>query len=123
MSVYFIAQVDVQDADGYQAYQEAAAKAPMHGAKLLALDGEPEIVEGSWDGPKTVILEFDSEEKFRTWYESPEYQAAAKMRQTATRSNPPQLVKQPVEKFLVVIHFQLAPGGNGIPVFNHVRHP
>ena len=87
MSVYFIAQVDVQDADGYQTYQEAAVQAPMHGAKVLALDGEPVVVEGSWAGPKTVILEFESEEKFRAWYDSPEYQAAAKLRQKATRSN------------------------------------
>lgn len=87
MPVYFIAQVDVQDPDGYQTYQEAAVKAPMHGAKLLAMDGEPVLVEGSWAGPKTVILEFESEEKFRAWYDSPEYQAAAKLRQQATNSN------------------------------------
>ncbi|MBW2498078.1 MAG: DUF1330 domain-containing protein, partial [Deltaproteobacteria bacterium] len=36
MPVYFIAQVDVHDADGYQTYQEEAVKAPIHGAKLLA---------------------------------------------------------------------------------------
>ena len=87
MPVYFIAQVDVHDRAGYDAYQEAAAKAPAHGVKVLALDDTPVVMEGSWSGPKTVILEFDSEQELRAWYDSPAYRAAAKIRQGATTSN------------------------------------
>lgn len=87
MPVYFIAQVEIHDQAGYDAYQQAAAKAPFEGVKVLAMDEKPEIVEGSWAGPKTVILEFESEEKFRKWYDSPGYQEAAKIRWKATKSN------------------------------------
>ena len=87
MPVYFIAQVQINDPAGYQAYQEAAAKAPFEGVKVLAMDDKPDVVEGTWAGPKTVILEFESEEKFRKWYDSPGYQAAAAIRWKATKSN------------------------------------
>lgn len=87
MPVYFIAQVQINDAAGYQAYQEAAAKAPFEGVKVLAMDDKPEIVEGTWAGPKTVILEFENEAKFRKWYDSPGYQDAAKIRWKACKSN------------------------------------
>ena len=58
MPVYFIAQVQINDQAGYQAYQEAAAKAPFEGVKVLAMDDKPEVIEGTWSGPKTVILDF-----------------------------------------------------------------
>ena len=87
MPVYFIAQVQINDQAGYQAYQEAAAKAPFSGVKVLAMDDKPDVVEGTWAGPKTVILEFETEAKFKEWYHSPAYQAAAAIRWKATKSN------------------------------------
>jgi uncharacterized protein (DUF1330 family) len=87
MPVYFVAQVQINDPAGYQAYQAAAAKLPFEGVKVLAMDDAPEILEGRWAGPKTVILEFESEAKLRAWYDSPGYQAAAKLRWEATKSN------------------------------------
>jgi uncharacterized protein (DUF1330 family) len=87
MPVYFIAQVQINDQAGYQAYQEAAAKAPFEGVKVLAMDDKPEVIEGKWAGPKTVILEFESEAKMKAWYDSPAYQAAARIRWKATDSN------------------------------------
>ena len=41
-------------------------------------------LEGEWFGPKTIVMEFESEESFRKWYDSPAYQAAARLRATAT---------------------------------------
>jgi uncharacterized protein (DUF1330 family) len=87
MPVYFIAQVQINDQAGYQAYQEAAGKAPFEGVKVLAMDDKPEVIEGKWAGPKTVILEFESEAKMKAWYDSPAYQAAARIRWKATDSN------------------------------------
>src|SRR5262249_5346492 len=88
MPVYFVAQVDVHDRAGYERYmQAAAAAAAPAGMRLLAIDDRPDVLEGKWHGPRTVILEFPSEEALRSWYDSPAYQAAAKIRWAATTSN------------------------------------
>jgi uncharacterized protein (DUF1330 family) len=36
------------------------------------------------DYPRTVILEFESEEHFYRWYDSPEYRAARRHREDAS---------------------------------------
>jgi uncharacterized protein (DUF1330 family) len=88
MPVYFVAQVEVQDRAGYERYmQEAALAGVPEGMKLIAMDDRPTVLEGKWHGPRTVVLEFPSEEALRTWYDSPAYQAAAKIRWAATSSN------------------------------------
>ena len=52
--------------------------------KLLAMDNDSETVEGTPPGSRTVLLEFASKDDFRTWYNSPEYQAAIGKRFAAT---------------------------------------
>ena len=49
-------------------------------AAIVAFDESPEVVEGTIDFPRTVILEFPSREAFRAWYDSPEYQTVLPMR-------------------------------------------
>jgi uncharacterized protein (DUF1330 family) len=55
-----------------------------HAGRVLALDETPEVVEGTIDSPRTVILEFPSQEAFWGWYRSPEYQAVLPMRLEST---------------------------------------
>ena len=52
--------------------------------KLLALDTQSETLEATPAGNRTVLLEFASEEDFRTWYGSPEYQAVVGKRLAST---------------------------------------
>jgi uncharacterized protein (DUF1330 family) len=47
----------------------------QYGGRLVAADGEPEVVEGEWTGDRVVILAFDDHDAFTTWAGSPEYQA------------------------------------------------
>ncbi|MCE2391077.1 MAG: DUF1330 domain-containing protein [Proteobacteria bacterium] len=87
MPVYFIVQIQVNDAETYGLYaQQAGPTLGASGAKVLAYDDAPTPVEGEWGGPRTVIVEFESEEAFRAWYDSPEYQQAVKLRIASTRS-------------------------------------
>ncbi|GAB2829234.1 DUF1330 domain-containing protein [Actinocorallia aurea] len=78
---------DIKDAEGMAAYTKAALPTMMTGAKVVAVDASPRTLEGEWHGTQTVILEFESEEAARAWYDSPEYQAAAKLRHAAADSN------------------------------------
>ena len=40
------------------------------GGRVLGFDESPEVVEGEIDHPRTVLLQFDSREQFREWYDS-----------------------------------------------------
>jgi uncharacterized protein (DUF1330 family) len=67
-------------------YAKLAGKA-MAGSTLLSFDQKPEVLEGEWHGSQTVLLEFDSVEAAREWYNSDAYQAAVKLRQAAANCN------------------------------------
>jgi uncharacterized protein (DUF1330 family) len=59
----------------------------MGEVSILAVDTAPEVVEGTWYGDQTVVLEFESVDAARAWYESEAYQKAAKLRQAAADCN------------------------------------
>ena len=81
MPVYAIAQgttVNRALHDDYVA--KAIPTLEAHGAKILAVTEDPDVVEGSLAHKRFVLLEFPSREAFRAWYRSPEYQAILPMR-------------------------------------------
>ena len=86
MSVYVIVQGKVENRrllDQYVAKAGPAIKS--HQGRTLAFDEEPEVVEGTIENPRTVIVEFPSMTAFRAWYDSPEYQEILPLRLKATR--------------------------------------
>jgi uncharacterized protein (DUF1330 family) len=87
MPVYFIVQAKVLDPEGMAAYGKLAGPT-LEGVnvKALAVDDDVQTIEGEWHGSRVVVLEFDSEESFRGWYDSPGYQEALKLRLAATDS-------------------------------------
>jgi uncharacterized protein (DUF1330 family) len=50
-----------------------------YGGRWLVLDGEVEVLEGSWPG-SVVLMEFPNREAARRWYVSPEYQEILHLR-------------------------------------------
>ncbi len=78
---YWIARVTVNNRDEYPNYVETAKPAfAKYGARFLVRGGRYDAVEG--DGrPRNVVIEFDSFEQALACYHSPEYQAAAAIRQ------------------------------------------
>jgi uncharacterized protein (DUF1330 family) len=83
---YIIITEDVKDPAGMAEYGKLASQA-MAGATLLSFDTKPEVLEGEWHGTQTVVLEFESAEAAREWYNSDAYQEAAKLRQAAADCN------------------------------------
>ena len=74
MPAYVIANVDVQDAAGYEEYRkQVPATIAKHGGRYLVRGGRVERVEGSWNPTRLVVLEFPSMEHARRWYDSEEY--------------------------------------------------
>ena len=85
MTVYAIAQGRVDDREQFDRY--IAASIPTleaHHSVVLALDEKPDAVEGGVAYPRTVILQFASSQAFYAWYNSAEYTAARKLRETAS---------------------------------------
>ena len=84
---YVIAEVEVTDPATLQKYGEKAPQIVasfnghyvVRGGKTVALEGEP---------PKgyVVVIGFDSLEKARAWYDSPDYAAIRPFRQSSTKS-------------------------------------
>lgn len=77
---YWIAHVTVNDPEGYKEYVTANAVAfKKYGAKFLVRGGQHEVKSGL-ARDRHVVLEFDSYATALACYSSPEYQAAAKIR-------------------------------------------
>ncbi|WCJ62604.1 DUF1330 domain-containing protein [Agrobacterium tumefaciens] len=78
---YWIARVDVRDSERYKDYVTTAKPAfERFGANFLARSGALTELEGKARA-RNVIIEFPSVQHAIDCYNSPEYQAAAKIRQ------------------------------------------
>lgn len=80
MPVYFIARGTIVDQAKHDAYVAAALPTLEGTCKILAVDFATEAIEGELSNARTVMLEFESKEAFRAWYDSPEYQKILPMR-------------------------------------------
>ena len=84
MTVYAIAQGRVTDPAQMALYVEAASPTlDQYGGTVVVFDETPDIIEGEMPTPRTVVIRFASAEAFHTWYDSPEYTAARRLRETA----------------------------------------
>lgn len=83
---YVILTEAIKDPEGMKAYARAAGPA-MGGVNILSADTAPQVIEGSWHGDQTIVLEFESVEAARAWYYSEDYQQAAQLRQAAADCN------------------------------------
>ena len=77
---YVIARISVLDPEGYQAYVAKASEAiKKYGGTPVVRGGRCEIVEGE-GRMRNVVIEFESFERAKEYYHSPEYFAARKLR-------------------------------------------
>ena len=83
---YWIAHVNITDPERYKDYIAAnAAPLKKHGARFLVRNGEHIVPEGQLlAGRRHVIIEFASYAVAKACYDSPEYQAAVRIRQQAS---------------------------------------
>jgi uncharacterized protein (DUF1330 family) len=87
MKAYWIAHVDIADADHYSQYtQRAPAAFAAFGAKFLARGGRSEAMEGRQTPQRSVVIEFESYEKAVACYHSAAYQEAKSYREEWARA-------------------------------------
>src|SRR5215469_6066847 len=81
MPAYIIAEVEVTNPTGYEAYRPlAGASIAQHGGKFVVRGGKAELVEGTQEPARIVVIEFADTTAAKRWYNSPEYQEALKIR-------------------------------------------
>lgn len=89
MPAYVIAQIDIHDAEGYQAYLDGFPPSfARHGGKVLVSSSMPmQILEGDWAKPGTVVLQFPDVKAARAWYADPDYAGIAAIRHLTASTN------------------------------------
>jgi len=81
MSYYFIAQIRIKDEIEYQKYLDNADDIfRKYKGEYLSVDNNPQIVEGSWNYTRTVLIRFNNKNDFDEWYNSKDYQDILKHR-------------------------------------------
>ena len=87
MSAYVIVDVEVKDLEKYEGYRKLAPPiVKAHGGKYLARGNRIDYLEGQWTPKYIALVEFESFEKAKAWYDSPEYVAIRSIRQDNTNS-------------------------------------
>ena len=84
MPAYLIANVDIKDVKKFKEYLRATPSIiKKHGGKFLVRGGDFEVYEGNWNPKRFVIVEFESMQKAKQFYDSPEYEEVKKLRQSS----------------------------------------
>ena len=85
---YLIIRINISNADLFQQYPPLSTKAvEKFGGKYLIRGGIFEVVEGTWPVERTTVVEFESFDKAKEFYNSLEYNEAKKVRQDSAESD------------------------------------
>ncbi len=88
MSVYMIIEpVEIMNKEKYEKYRNKVPNTiEKYGGQYLAV-GEPTLVIGDWKPERVVIIEFESMNKFLSWWDSPEYREIVPLREQSAKVN------------------------------------
>ena len=85
MAAYIVVGLEITDPEGFARYREMVpATLEAYGGRYLVRGGETETLEGSWDPARFVVIEFDSVDQAKRWWDSDEYREARDLRQATT---------------------------------------
>ncbi len=80
MSAYMIVQAEITNPEKFPEYQKLALPAVQKYKGKILGRGAPDTVEGQWAAPLALIIEFESVEGAKDFFNSPEYTAAREVR-------------------------------------------
>jgi uncharacterized protein (DUF1330 family) len=88
MAAYVILDIDVKDPAGYEEYKKRGAPTILaYGGRPLVRGEKIEALEGSWRPRRLVIIEFNSLDIAKRWWNSSEYNEAKKLRHKSAATN------------------------------------
>ncbi len=88
MKAYLIVTLTVHDQTMFGEYRKQVGDTakPFEG-QFLAAGGKRTVLEGQWEHPGIVIVEFPSRESAERWYESAAYQEIIGLRLKSSRGS------------------------------------
>jgi uncharacterized protein (DUF1330 family) len=87
MPAYVIADLKITDPETYARYIELVpATIAAFGGRYVARGGATERLDGDWEPNRIVILEFDSMDQARAWWNSEDYNGPKAIRQSSAES-------------------------------------
>ena len=83
MSVYLIIEIKALNPALYSQYVAKVADVVLkHGGRYLVRGGKGTTFAGDWKPERMILIEFESMERARAWWDSPEYAPAKAIRQS-----------------------------------------
>jgi uncharacterized protein (DUF1330 family) len=83
---YFLVELEIADPVAYAAYRTAVPGIiSTHGGRILVRGGDPRPLDGTVPQRRRVIVEFDSPEAVKAFYDSDAYQAVLPIRLNASK--------------------------------------
>lgn len=87
MPAYLVADVEVHDPDGYEAYRAGVlAAARPYGGRYRVRGGKTELLEGAPPPARVVIVEFESMTQLKAFWDSPQYAPLRRIRERCATS-------------------------------------
>ena len=84
MPAYLIANVDIKDSDNIKEYLASTPEIlKKYSGRFLVRGGDIWIAEGKWNPKRLVIVEFDTFEKAKEFWNSEDYEPLKKLRQSS----------------------------------------
>jgi uncharacterized protein (DUF1330 family) len=88
MVAYVVVTVDIHDPVGFEEYQRLGPPVlAKFGGRVLVRNDNAEVLEGSWQPRRLIILEFDDVAAARAWHGSQEYAEAKLVRQRTAETH------------------------------------
>ena len=88
MAGYVIGNIDVTNPEAFEEYRNLVPDTiAAYGGKYLVRGGAADVAEGSYDPVRIVVLEFESVDQAKKWYNSPEYIPLREMRMNASNGD------------------------------------
>lgn len=88
MAAYFVALINFKDRERFRIYEEAfPALFSQTNGKVLGVSEAPDVVAGTWDTDRLVVLEFPSVEEGKAFFASDTYKAIAAHRDAGAEVN------------------------------------
>lgn len=85
---YVIFTEEIRDQERYDGYAQKVLPTILQaGGRPIVVDDGVELLEGEWHGGRTVVLEFESVQAAKDWYDSSAYQAVIGERHASTDAN------------------------------------
>ena len=88
MKAYLVAAETVHDEELFAEYRkQVVATVDAFGGRFIARGGKQTVLEGQWQNPRTVIIEFPTREAAEAWYKSSDYQKIIGLRLKSASGN------------------------------------